>query len=196
MQDTEYTYAASLFFIYSWVMTVIDSVVLVCIIVGGIIGLKKGLIWQVATILGLIVGFTVAKHLYAYIAEKYVSSLTNSLTIAQIIVFIGIWLIVPIVFSLAGALLTKIINAALLGCFNCALGAVLGVVKYVFLIGIMVHILDHFDSGNHIISQNKKDTSVFYYPLKKFAGIIFPTIKELKQKTIFEQQDESTRRKA
>jgi membrane protein required for colicin V production len=165
-------------------------------IAGGIIGLKKGLIWQVATILGLIVGFTVAKHLYAYIAEKYISSIANSLTIAQIVVFIGIWLIVPIVFSLAGALLTKIINAALLGCFNRALGAVLGVVKYTFLIGVMIHILDQFDSGNHIIPQNKKDTSTFYYPLKEFAGMILPAIKELKQRTIFEQQDESTRRKA
>ncbi|KAA6350806.1 hypothetical protein EZS27_001794 [termite gut metagenome] len=177
-------------------MTVIDIVVLVCIIVGGIIGLKKGLVWQVATILGLILGFTIAKHLYAYIAEKYVSSITNSLTIAQIIAFIAIWLIVPIVFSLAGALLTKIINAASLGCFNRSLGAVLGVIKYMFLIGVMIHILDRFDSGNHIISQNKKDTSAFYYPLKTFTGMIFPAIKELKQKTIFEQQDEPKRRKA
>ncbi|KAA6321480.1 hypothetical protein EZS27_028874 [termite gut metagenome] len=177
-------------------MTVIDIVVLVCVLAGGMIGLKKGLIWQIATILGLILGFTIAKHLYAYIAEKYISSLTNSLTTAQIIAFIAIWLLVPIVFSLAGALLTRIINAASLGCFNRSLGAVLGIVKYMFLIGVIIHVLDYFDSGNHIISQNKKDTSAFYYPLKEFAGMIFPAIKELKQRTIFEQQDESTRRKA
>jgi membrane protein required for colicin V production len=176
-------------------MTTTDIIIVICIVGGTFIGLAKGLIWQAATILGLVVGFIVAKHLYPHLAEK-ISLITDSPTMVQIIAFIGIWLMVPIVFSLISALLTKIVDAASLGCFNRLLGGVLGMIKYIFFIGIIIHVFDYFDTENRLLSLEKKEASVLYYPLKEFASSVFPAIKEINGKTIFEQEDENTKRRA
>ncbi|KAA6334281.1 hypothetical protein EZS27_017389 [termite gut metagenome] len=158
-------------------MAITDIVILICIVVGAGAGFAKGLIGQVAAILGLILGFFIAKHLYQYVAEAYIYPITNSPTTAQIIAFVGIWIIIPIIFSLVGGLLTKVINAVSLGCFNRILGAVLGAIMYIFLIGVVIHALDYLDTGDRFLSKSKKETSVFYYPLKDFASTVFPVIK-------------------
>ncbi|KAA6343538.1 hypothetical protein EZS27_008792 [termite gut metagenome] len=170
-------------------MTITDIIILVCMVVGAGIGFKKGLVWQAITIVGLVLGFIVAKYLYIYVAEKYISSVTNSFTIAQIIAFIGIWIFIPLVFSLVGLLLTKVVDVVSLGCFNRLLGAVLGVIKYMFFIGVVIYVLDYFDTQHHVLSREKKEASLFYYPLKAFADKIFPIIIEFKEKDIIEQKD-------
>jgi membrane protein required for colicin V production len=179
-------------------MTVTDIVILICIVIGVGVGFTKGLIGQAAAILGLILGFIVAKHLYQYVAEEYIYPVTNTPTTAQIIAFIGIWIIIPIAFSLVGTLLTKVINAASLGCFNRILGAVLGAIMYTFLIGVVIHTLDYFDTKNYWLSKSKKEASTFYYPLKDFVGTVFSVIKTvLEGDVIFEPQqdnEDSTRR--
>ncbi|KAA6332928.1 hypothetical protein EZS27_018608 [termite gut metagenome] len=179
-------------------MTVTDIVILICIVIGAGAGFTKGLIGQVAAILGLVLGFIIARHLYQYVAEEYVYPVTNSPTTAQIIAFIGIWILIPIAFSLVGSLLTKVIDAASLGCFNRILGAVLGAIMYIVIIGTLIHALDYFDTGNRLLNKNKKEASTFYYPLKDFVGTVFPIIKTVfKEKVIFEQQqdnEDSTRR--
>jgi membrane protein required for colicin V production len=170
-------------------MTITDIIILVCIVAGTGIGFKKGLVWQVITIAGLVLGFIVAKYLYVYVAEKYISPVTNSFTVAQIIAFVGIWILIPLVFSLAGVLLTKAVDVVSLGCFNRLLGAAFGAVKYVFLIGMLICVLDYFDIRHHVLSREKKEASLFYYPLKAFAGKVFPVIIGVKEKDIREQKE-------
>jgi membrane protein required for colicin V production len=170
-------------------MTITDIIILVCMVVGAGIGFKKGLVWQAITIVGLVLGFIVAKYLYLYVAEKYISPVTDSFTVAQIFAFVGIWIFIPLVFSLVGLLLTKVVDVVSLGCFNRLLGAALGVVKYMFFIGVVIYVLDYFDTRNHVISREKKEASLFYYPLKAFAGKVFPVIIGLKEKDIMEQKD-------
>ncbi|MDR2859241.1 MAG: CvpA family protein [Mediterranea sp.] len=171
---------------------VTDIVIVICIVIGAGIGFKKGLIWQIVAIIGLVVGFNIARHLYMYVAEKYIDLMTSSFTTAKIIAFIGIWVIISLIFSFAGMLLTKIFDAALLGCFNRSLGAALGIVKYMLLIGIVIHALDYFDIENRVLSRNKKEASLFYYPLKTCVGRFFPVITKLREKVIIEQEDQKS----
>jgi membrane protein required for colicin V production len=170
-------------------MTITDIIILACLVAGAGIGFKKGLVWQAITIAGLVLGFIVAKYLYIYVAEKYISSVTDSFTAAQIIAFIGIWIFIPLVFSFVGVLLTKVVDVVALGCFNRLLGAAFGIVKYMFLIGAVICVLDYFDVRHRVLSREKKEASLFYYPLKTFAGKVFPVIIGLKEKDIRKQKD-------
>ena len=174
-------------FIHDKEMTAIDLTILVCAAVGAIIGFSKGMIWQIGAILGLIAGFLAAKYLYIYVAEKYVWSFTGSLTAAQVISFVGIWIIVPIIFSIVTSLLSKAVNATQLGCINHLLGSVLGVLQCLLFIGVMINGFDLIDSDNHILEKDKKDNSYFYYPLKSATGSLFPAARELTQDFIRNQ---------
>ena len=66
-------------------MAVIDIVILVIIGAGAVIGFMKGFVKQLATLLGLIVGLLAAKALYASVAEKVFSKVTDSMTVKSLL---------------------------------------------------------------------------------------------------------------
>ena len=69
-------------------MATIDIVILVIVGAGVVVGFMKGFIRQLASILGLIVGLLAAKALYASLAEKLCPTITDSMTVAQILAFV------------------------------------------------------------------------------------------------------------
>ena len=87
-------------------MAVVDSIILVIIGAGALVGFIKGFVKQLATLLGLVAGLVAAKALYASVAEKVFSRITDSMTVAQVLAFIAIWVAVPLAFALIASLLT------------------------------------------------------------------------------------------
>lgn len=160
-------------------MTTIDIVILIIIGAGAVIGFMKGFLKQSASIAGLIVGLLAAKMLYLSLAEKLCPTVTESMTIAKVIAFIMIWIAVPLIFTLVAAIFTKAMEAVSLGCVNRWLGAMLGVVKYFILVSLIINVIEFIDTDNHLIDKTNKEASVLYYPVGKFVGVLFPTIKEV-----------------
>ena len=80
-------------------MTTIDIIILVVIGAGAVIGFIKGFIKQLASILGLIVGLLAAKTLYVSVAERVFSKIMDSMTFAQILAFVAIWVVCAVVVS-------------------------------------------------------------------------------------------------
>lgn len=165
-------------------MTTIDIIIVIIIGAGAIMGLFKGFIKQLAMIAGLVVGLIAAKALYMSLAEKICPTVTDSMTVAQIISFVVIWMAVPLVFTLVAALFSKALEAVSLGAVNRLLGLVLGALKYVILIGLFINVLEFVDSDNRLISRTNKEQSVLYYPMKNFVGMFFPAVKEVTQQYI------------
>ena len=165
-------------------MTTIDIIILIVIGAGATIGLFKGFVKQLATIAGLIVGLIAAKALYMSLAEKLCPTITDSMTLAQIISFIMIWIAVPLGFTLASLLFSRALDAMSLGWVNRLLGMALGVLKYILLVGLFINVLEFIDSDNRLVHQTKKSESVLYYPMKNFVGIFFPTVKKVTQQYI------------
>lgn len=165
-------------------MAIIDIVIVALFVLGAIFGLMKGFIKQLATLLGLVVGLLAAKALYGVVAEKWIGHLVESMTIAQILAFIVIWIGVPLVFTLLASLLTKAMEIISLGWFNRLLGAVLGILKYLLLISVLVSVFEFIDADNKIISKTNKQESVLYYPMQKFAGMFLPAAKSVTEQIL------------
>ena len=144
-------------------MTTIDIIIVIIIGAGAIMGLFKGFIKQLAMIAGLVVGLIAAKALYMSLAEKICPTVTDSMTVAQIISFVVIWMAVPLAFTLVAALFSKALEAVSLGAIN---------------------VLEFVDSDNRLISRTNKEQSVLYYPMKNFVGMFFPAVKEVTQQYI------------
>ena len=69
-------------------MAVVDSIILVIIGAGALVGFIKGFVKQLATLLGLVAGLVAAKTLYASVAENVFSRITDSMTVAQVLAFL------------------------------------------------------------------------------------------------------------
>ena len=165
-------------------MTTIDIIILIALGAGVIVGFMKGFIRQLASILGLI-GLLAAKALYTSLAVKLCPTVTDSMTVAQILAFVIIWIAVPLIFTLVASVLTKALEAVSLGWLNRMLGAGLGALKYLLLVSLVICVIQFIDSDSQLISQTKKEQSLLYYPMESFAGIFFPAAKEVTQQYIF-----------
>lgn len=165
-------------------METLDGIIIAIIAVGAIMGFAKGFIKQLASIVGLIAGLLLARALFVSVGERLAIEIGTSVSFAQILSFILIWLIVPIGLSLIASLLTNVINAVQLGFVNRWLGAGLGAVKYALLASMVIYFMDYADAENELVSSTKKKSSVLYYPMKSFSGIFIPTIKDVTKQLI------------
>lgn len=174
-------------------MTTFDIIIIIVIAAGAIVGYLKGFIRQLASILGLIVGLLAARALYTPLAEKLCPSVTDSMTVAQVLAFSVIWIAVPLGFTLLASVLTKAMEAVMLGGVNRLLGSGLGALKYLLLTSLVICVFEYIDSDNKLISATKKNESLLYYPVERFTGIFFPAAKKVTQQYIFNEKD-ATRR--
>lgn len=92
-------------------MATIDIIILAMIGVGVIMGLMKGFVKQMASIVGLIAGLLMARALFGIVAERLAPVLGTSTTVAQVLAFILIWVAVPLGFAFVASLLTKALDA-------------------------------------------------------------------------------------
>lgn len=161
-------------------MGIIDIVILCVIGVGAFLGFLKGFIRQLASIAGLVVGFFAAKALYLVVAEK-ISLYTpdTSMSVLQIIAFIAIWIIVPLLFALIGSFFTRTMEMLSLGGINRFLGFLLGGAKWILIVGLLINVLDFVDADNRFIAQTKKEGSMLYYPIKDIISSFFPVARDV-----------------
>ena len=160
-------------------MATIDIIILAMIGVGVIMGLIKGFVKQMASIVGLIAGLLMARALFGIVAERLAPVLGTSTTVAQVLAFILIWVAVPLGFAFVASL-----DAVHLGWLNRWLGSGLGALKYMILIGLAIHVIEYIDPNNELISATKKKESVLYYPMRDLSGIFFPVFKNVTEQLI------------
>lgn len=149
-------------------MTTIDIIILIAVGVGAVRGFMKGFIRQLASILGLVVGLLAAKALYVSLAEKLCPVVTDSMTVAQVLSFIMIWIAIPLIFTVVASVLTKAMEVISLGWLNRLLGAGLGALKFLLLTILLVCVIEFIDSDNRLIDETKKDASLLYYPIQQY----------------------------
>ena len=160
-------------------MTPLDTIILVILGLGVLLGLVKGALKQLAGLLGLVVGLLAAKALYATVAEEVFSHVTGNMTVAQMLSFLTIWVVVPLLFWVVACLLTKAMDAVCLGWVNRLLGGVLGGVVHVLLVSLAICVLEAVDTKDDLISKKQKQESVLYYRMEPLAGLFFPAAKTL-----------------
>ena len=158
-------------------MQTIDIVIAVLLAVGLIGGLRDGVVKQVAGLAGLIGGLLLGRAFYLPVGSWLVDTFGMSLQVAQVASFILILVIVPLLFSLVGWLVSKLLSAICLGWVNRLLGALVGVLKYLLFVGVVITGIEFFDQHDTLVSEQKKEASVLYYPIYNATGIFFDGIK-------------------
>ena len=139
----------------------------------------KGSLRQLAFIVGLVAGLLLARALFGAVAEQLAPALGTSITVAQILAFILIWVAVPLGCSLVASVLTKALEVVNLGWINRLAGALLGAVKMMLLVGIGIYVLEYVDPKNELISKTTINSSVLYSPMKELVDQCLPVIKDV-----------------
>ncbi len=169
-------------------MTVIDIVILVIIGIGTVWGMMKGFIMQLSSLVGLIVGLLVARALFAEVGAWLAPAIGVSVTIARVLSFFMLWIVVPLLFSLFASFMSKALQAIHLGWLNRWLGGGLGAIKCMLLVGMLTQLIEYVDTEKELLPETTKQESLFYWPMYDFAGTFIPAIKDAGEQILEQSQ--------
>ena len=136
-------------------MNYIDIVILLFLLYGAFRGFSKGLIIEVATLAGLILGVFIAIR-YSPFTEGILKDFLNITSRYLSYIALAVtFLLVVIVVYLLGKMLTRLVNIISLGLVNKLLGTLLGIAKYFIMVCVLLMIVDALNDKFHFISFRK-----------------------------------------
>ena len=139
---------------------------------GAYSGFSKGLIKELASILGVIIGVFLAKNYYPYLDIKLKPIFESEAGFISILSAILIFLLTIMVFKIIAKFLTKFLKIIALGLLNRIIGSVFGIFKTVMLLCILVFIFSNINNVTGIIKAEKLSQSFFYSKIEKINSFI------------------------
>lgn len=139
---------------------------------GAYSGFSKGLIKELASILGVIFGIFLAKNYYPYLDIKLKPIFESEAGFISILSAILIFLLTIMVFKIIAKFLTKFLKIIALGLLNRIIGSVFGIFKTVLLLCILVFIFSNINNVTGIIKAEKLSQSFFYSKIEKINSFI------------------------
>ena len=139
---------------------------------GAYSGFSKGLIKELASILGVIIGVFLAKNYYPYLDIKLKPIIEYEAGFISILSAMLIFLLTIMVFKIIAKFLTKFLKIIALGLLNRIIGSVFGIFKTVLLLCILVFIFSNINNVTGIIKAEKLSQSFFYSKIEKINSFI------------------------
>ena len=142
---------------------------------------------ELASLVALVAGIYGAIH-FSYIAgeylhenmdwnEKYIEAAAFLITFIAIIILIG----------LAGKLLTKIADFAMLGLLNKIAGGIFGALKVAVILGAMLIFFEKALASFNFVNEETQNQSILYRPIRDIGAFVFSwVLEESKQETLME----------
>ncbi|MBP5333059.1 MAG: CvpA family protein [Bacteroidales bacterium] len=160
-------------------MNTLDIILLLLFIPGIIRGLSKGLMEQAVSLVGIALGAFLAYTLYEQVGTWLGGFWDTDETILYIVGFVVVLLLTFVVVTIAGKLLTKLIEMASLGWLNRILGLVLSLVVTALTLGLLALAFDALNNQFELVNGSVLSESLIYPLLKDFAQTVFPFIKQI-----------------
>lgn len=140
-------------------------------------GFTKGFMVEVASLAGLILGIYFAIHFSNFSTDFLREVFGFNGRYLHFIAFVLTFLVVLGVMHLLGKVLEKMVEMVAMGYMNRIAGAVFSIAKTAFVLSILLFLLNSLDPYQKIIKPEKKQKSLLYTPVEKFAPWILPKLK-------------------
>ena len=143
-------------------MNLIDSICLIILIYGSYKGFKNGIVGEVLSFLGILLGIYLSKTYYLVIDEYLVTVFDSTNQLVSIISVILIFSVTIILSKILSKGITKALNVMALGLLNKLIGSVFGLLKYLLILCIMTFVFSKANDIFVIIEKNKiEETQIF-----------------------------------
>jgi len=121
-------------------MNFIDILIILALLLFAVKGFLKGLVREVCSLLGLIMGSWAAFKYYPFLGSALRPYIHLPQTVATIVSFVLIFLVVGLLFFLLGHLLTAMFKIAMLGGVNRMGGVVFGLLQGGLVLCILLYL--------------------------------------------------------
>lgn len=150
----------------------LDIFIIVVAVWAIISGWRNGLLKELSSSLGYLVGLFIAATCYSTFGKYLAVNGTESNMITSIGAFFILWIIVPIALGLAANLMTKVLNHLHLGFINRGAGSVVSLFKFTVLLSCILSVM----SALGILNEERTEESRFYLPVKGVVSSIIDSV--------------------
>ena len=162
-------------------MNFFDALICVPLIYGAWTGFRKGLIFEVAMIIGLIAG--------VYLGFKFSDLIFNFLSglidvnriVLHITSFLIVFATILIIFIFYARLMEAVLKITSLNLINKLAGMLLGVVKFAFAVSVIFSLIKPFEGKMDLIPEQSRKESFLYPYILKTSSFISPVIQDVKK---------------
>ncbi len=159
-------------------MNYLDIILGIILVIAVFDGIKNGLFVELGSLISLILGIYFAIK-FSFFTRDILSGFMhwNPKTI-QVVAFIITFLVVISAVSFLGKFLTKIADFAHLGVINKLGGGFFRLLKAIVILSIFLNLFEKLNFNNVFAKKETLDKSLFYRPIQKTAGLIYPSIEK------------------
>jgi membrane protein required for colicin V production len=136
-------------------MTWLDIIITVVFLVFAVLGLMRGLVAEVFSLLSWVVALYVGSH-YGELARPYVESFITNAKYQGLVACVLVGIVTFIVVALIGILLSKKINATLFAPINRMLGMLFGAARGAIVVGFVTLIALQFGIEDDEVWKSSK----------------------------------------
>lgn len=159
-------------------MSFLDIVLGGLLLFGFINGLRNGFFAELASLLSLLAGIYFAIKFSLVVKEILVKIVSWNPNTIRVFAFVLIFISVVLVISLLAKFLTGVANFAQLGLFNNLGGGLFNVLKTVLILSVFLNLFEKINFNHTLAKKETTDKSIFYNPIQKTAGYIYPSIEK------------------
>ena len=172
-------------------MNYFDYVLLMPVLYGLYRGFSKGLILELASLLALVAGVYGAMYFSSFTFEYLSNYVEIEVAYLKLASYGLTFLIIVLVITLTGKILTLILKMVALGFINRMMGAIFGGMKALLLLSILLLFFDRLNKQFAIVKEDVLNTSVLYNPILIQSQEFYPNVLEEleKQKDVLKPQD-------
>ena len=153
-------------------MNLIDSICLIILIYGSYKGFKNGIVSEVLSFFGILLGIYLSKTYYL-VVDKYLTTVFDSTNqLVSLISVILIFTLTIILSKILSKVITKTLNILALGLLNKLIGSVFGLLKYLLILCIITFIFSKANDLFVFIETNKIEETQIFSKIQKINDYI------------------------
>ncbi len=160
-------------------MNYIDIILAVILLIAAIKGFRKGFIHQAASLIAWIIGIFLAIKISKVMVPVIHPDLITSLSVAKIMSFLLVLIVVVIAILFAGKVIEKFFEDLNLSGLNRLAGLVFSLIKTLFILSVIMILIHISIIRFNWPSKQSREKSILYQPIESFAPIVFPYLSRL-----------------
>ncbi len=172
-------------------MNTVDIILSLVLLYGLVRGFFRGLLTELASLVGIVAGIYGAVHFSHFLGDFLGSLVEWKPQYINLISFAVTFIIIVVLVSLAGKMLTKVAAFAALGIVNKILGGIFGVLKSAFVASVIIMFFKATNERIEIVEDRTLEESVLYEPVESIAPIILPSIiKQVQERDLLNDDED------
>lgn len=161
-------------------MNFLDALIIAPLLWGAYKGFQKGLIYEIAMILGLIIGVYLGFKFSGVVYKLLQKVITDEGQLLNYLSFFIVFGAILLIFIFYARLMETVLKIASLNLFNKIAGALFGMFKFALAISVVFWLIKPMQNAINIIPEKSRSESFFYKHILSIASALAPAVKDVK----------------